>query len=196
MPRLAFLHGNVRVRYCNTHGAIETKTKLCPKCGGRLNKSKLLYPISKKNYHSDPVIKTAWDITTLRLQDSTVLTIFGYGAPESDVEAVSLLENAWKTNPLVEVAETEIIDIKKQEEIYETWSRFVEHYRYKHRVSVSDSWILNYPRRTCEAHIRIISRGIPVEFTPIPLKSNFEELKKWLEPLLLAEYSMPGESGI
>ncbi len=73
-----------------------------------------------KNYVNDPFIKTEWEVLKKGLRQAKTLTIFGYGAPTTDKEAVDILNNAWdKANRLIE--RTEIIDIKDKEVLWKQW---------------------------------------------------------------------------
>ena len=51
---------------------------------------------NKKNYNNDEFTKGQWDMLDSFLSDKVVrrLTIFGYGAPSSDVEAIQVLNKA------------------------------------------------------------------------------------------------------
>src|SRR5256884_3490625 len=51
-----------------------------------------------------------------------MLTIFGYAAPATDVEAVDLLLRGWGDNPTFELAQVNIVDIKPEEELRKTRS--------------------------------------------------------------------------
>lgn len=91
LPRIIFLHGNVAVGYCSSDrikGPVESR---CPKCGRPFTRSRLLYPIKQKDYTSDPFIRSEWKGLQSALRHAYVFTIFGYSAPESDVEAIALL---------------------------------------------------------------------------------------------------------
>jgi len=58
------------------------------------------------------------------LRQARTLTIFGYGAPTTDMEAVNILNSAWdKANRLIE--RTEIIDIKEEEVLWKQWDPFI-----------------------------------------------------------------------
>ncbi len=150
LPDLAFLHGNVLVGVCEEHkqgGYIYNK---CSKCNNWFTPVKLLYPIKVKNYNSNLYIKDSWNILQRYLQRAYVITIFGYGAPPSDVEAIKMLKEAWGDTNERNLEQTEIIDIKSNDELYETWKPFINSHHYEIHNSFFDSTIANYPRRTCE----------------------------------------------
>lgn len=94
LPELVFLHGNVAVGYCEEDNAIGNIGKPC-KCGKPLAGIKLLYLIKKKDYQSETAIAKSWKTLQNALSVAYMVTIFGYSAPKSDVEAVSMLKTAW-----------------------------------------------------------------------------------------------------
>jgi hypothetical protein len=77
-----------------------------------------------KDYVHDPFIRTEWEVLKRGLGQARTLTIFGYGAPTTDKEAVDMLESAWdKNNRFTE--RTEIIDVKEKEVLWKQWERFI-----------------------------------------------------------------------
>ena len=81
LPNLLFLHGNVRAGgcpKCGMYGALNLK---CPECGEPFDPSPLLFPVSKKDYTSNPFIKTQWQQFKRKVQNAGFITIFGYSAP-------------------------------------------------------------------------------------------------------------------
>lgn len=103
-----------------------------------------------KNYGADQFIASAWDAAKWFLGNAFALTIFGYGAPASDVEAVDLMRTAWNTDRKI-IERVEIIDKKSADLLYETWRPFVSYHHYDCRSCFYQSYIANYPRRSCEA---------------------------------------------
>lgn len=53
LPRLAFLHGNVAVGYCNEHRVSGLAGGKCRTCGREYQRTPLLYPIEQKDYSKD-----------------------------------------------------------------------------------------------------------------------------------------------
>lgn len=92
LPDLLFLHGNVRVGICHEHKRSGIYDDSCPVCGKEYEKSKLLYPIKKKNYNNDSYIKDNWNALQYYLKDAFLVTLFGYSAPKSDVIAIDMLK--------------------------------------------------------------------------------------------------------
>lgn len=65
------------------------------KCGKPLSPMKLLFPIKKKDYSSDIAISKSWKTLNNALEQNYMVTVFGYSAPKSDVEAVAMMKKAW-----------------------------------------------------------------------------------------------------
>jgi len=161
----------------------------CPKCGKALVPSRLLFPVAKKNYVNDHFVKTEWGVLKKRLHQAKTLTIFGYGAPTTDKEAVDILNNEWdKAHRLIE--RTEIIDIKDKDVLWKQWEPFIVRTYLDCPKDFYKSRLVNYPRRTCEALLAQTFYGQWVENSPLPANVGFEELLYWVKPLVEAEYNM------
>jgi len=80
-----------------------------------------------------------------------MFTIFGYSAPKTDVSAIALLKEAWGEVENRSLEEIEIIDIKSDEELRDTWKDFIHTHHYSCHKSFFDSSLGKFPRRTCEA---------------------------------------------
>src|ERR1035437_8978899 len=98
-PYIAFLHGTVSLGYSkeeNRSGPAGMYSKKTMNC---FEPSQLLFPITKKNYNNDEFTKVQWEMLDSFLSDKDVsqLTVFGYGAPSTDVEAIKALNKAWGT---------------------------------------------------------------------------------------------------
>jgi hypothetical protein len=124
VPEIIHLHGNVRLTYCPEHPTYGTHDMYCPECGEDLIPSRLLYPVTVKNYAQEPFIKTEWEVLRKGLREARTLTVFGYGAPAADKEAVDIMNSAWdKAKRLIE--RTEVIDIKAREILWKQWDPFI-----------------------------------------------------------------------
>jgi hypothetical protein len=55
----------------------------------------LLYPVTHKDYNQSEFITHEWERLKVWLGEAKRFTIFGYGAPVTDVEAVDLMSSAW-----------------------------------------------------------------------------------------------------
>lgn len=184
---MAFLHGNVRIGFCEKHKYFIRNGFSCPKCRKRVVPTKLLYPIETKDYSTDSFIKLQWEKLRHNLQDAFTLTIFGYSAPSSDKDAVDLILIDWHKAINRDITTVHMIDIKNEDTLAVQWKPF---YKSSHYQCVSDfykSYITQYPRRSCEALKFQTVYGKFAEQFPLKRDMSFEELHNWFEPLWKAE---------
>jgi len=150
LPKLAFLHGNVLVGYCLNHNYGGKINNICSKCGEKFSPSRLLYPITKKNYNADPFTLDNWNSLKHYLSKAYLVTIFGYSAPKTDVEAIKILQGAWGSIAKRNMEDFEFIDIKNEDELIKTWEGFVHTHHYTYTTSFFESSLARFPRRTTE----------------------------------------------
>tara|TARA_R110000868_G_scaffold173512_2_gene409653 strand:- start:2795 stop:3847 length:1053 start_codon:yes stop_codon:yes gene_type:complete len=194
LPNLCFLHGNVAIGYSKEDKRRGPAGMYMRKDGGYFEPTKLLYPVEQKNYIEDEFINTEWDRLKFWLNsDATKLvTIFGYGAPKSDVEAVKILNEAWGTGEERNMEQFEIIDIRDEETVRENWDTFIHSHHYDYSTDYFDSSLADNPRRTSESYFQHIQAMSPDEAfsasNPIPKDiKTMEELWEWHKPLIEAE---------
>jgi hypothetical protein len=183
LPKVLFLHGNVEVAYCPEGHAMGNNGARCSHCGSLLMPTKLLYPVSEKNYHLDEFISRQWATFADVLKHAFMVTIFGYGAPTSDASAVELLKAAWGDINDRSMEEFEIIDIREEDDLRRTWSPFIHTHHYRVETSFYDSWIANHPRRTGEAYWNQFIEAKFIEDNPLPKSAGFPELWEWYSRL-------------
>ena len=185
LPSTLFLHGNTAVGYCFDHKPMPVRPRgqLCPQCKKPLQDGKLLYPVTEKNYNNDPFIAKNWEALRGCLGNAFLLTVFGYSAPATDVEAVSLLKAGWGDPGQRELEEFEVIDIKDEEELYGTWKPFIHGHHYQTRKSFFDSIIGRNPRRSCEVMWNCMVDMDPVGPNPIPQAADWDELHAFYDVL-------------
>lgn len=185
-PITLFLHGNTAIGHCMEHKPIGVGSRgfNCHYCQRPLQDSRLLYPVGQKNYTSDPFIAKSWELLQRSLQDAFVVTVFGYSAPVTDVEAVDLLKTAWGSPDHRELEEIEIIDIIKDEELYERWEPFIHTHHYRTSTSFYESIIGRSPRRSCEAMWATLMDLVFTEPNPIPQNASWDELNDFFNILL------------
>jgi hypothetical protein len=164
----------------------------CHKCGAPYQRTPLLFPVRQKDYISNDFIKTAWDLLQMCLEKAYVLTIFGYGAPKTDVEAVNLMRKAWGPAAKRNYEQIEIIDIKNDEELAATWKDFIHTHHYSVTNDFYESWIANHPRRTCEAVWNQTMECEYLERNPAPTEKSFQEIWEWYSQFL--EYESVSET--
>lgn len=188
-PESVYLHGNVAVAYCTKHKpyTMGASGGRCGKCGSPLRASRLLYPVAAKDYNTDDCIAANWRVVRDYLKDAYVFTIFGYGAPATDVEAVELMKNAWGDANERGLDEVEIIDIREEGELRQSWRPFIcrEHCRVCRRFY--ESTIALQPRRSCEAMWDTLMQHTLHPDKSIPRDADWEELWGWYLPLIQQE---------
>lgn len=194
MPYLSFLHGNVAIGYskedkkCGPSGWYSKATE------NFFEPTRLLYPIDQKDYYSDEFINIEWDRmkTWLNSESTKRVTIFGYGAPKSDYEAVKLLNDAWGDRDKRNMEQFEIIDIRKEEIVRKNWDKFIHSHHYDYGTTYFNSSLAHNPRRSSESYFQHYSPMTPDEAfsennsVPSDLKT-LEELWEWHKPLIEAE---------
>jgi len=187
LPGIAFLHGNVLVGVCHADKVCGLNGTCCSKCGTNFVSSQLLYPVKHKDYASDPFISSEWDRLRDCLSRAYFLTIFGYGAPKTDVEARRLMLEVWQENHHLELAQVEIIDIKPRDELEATWNEFFIKQHYMVRTDVTKGYLFQHPRRSCDALAAATLMNKPWQDNPFPVFGSLTELRDWVTPLIEEE---------
>jgi hypothetical protein len=196
-PQLFFLHGNVRVGVCQkdkTSGLIGVR---CTRCGQFFKPSQLMYPVQQKNYNDGDLIEREWEAAQFYLNGCFMLTIFGYSAPQTDVEAIELLKKGWGDPQLRNMEQTEIINRpgSDHEMLSKTWSPFTHSHHYDIFDSFYDSFLANHPRRTGEAYWNQYYEAKWISENPVPREIvDLSELVKWHEPLFSIERQQEGKN--
>lgn len=188
LPHILFLHGNVAVgtcRQCGTNGYMYTK--YCSKCGHFLIPTQLLYPVTEKEYNTDLFIKQQWNTLHQFLEISYYVTIFGYSAPKTDVEARKLMLQAIQSNRSKAFAELDIIDIMPKEEVEENWHDFFYSHHYGIDKYLQDNQLFYYPRRSCDAHASAYLMNSPWSYNKFPSFRTIFEMHRWIAPLIEEE---------
>ena len=176
LPHVLCLHGNVEVGYCEEHREFGTKNAICPECRRKLPPIKLLYPVKNKDYKNDSYIKGCWDAVEYSIENSYMLTIFGYSAPSSDIEAVSLLKKAWGELEQRQLEEVSIIDIIDENDVLDKWSDFIYSHHYNFTNSFFDSYLGMFPRRSCETVFAMYSLNVAADGN-----NGFKDGMSWSE---------------
>jgi hypothetical protein len=189
LPLPFYLHGNTAIGVCTKHEKIQVSHKLsvCSKCGMFLGKSRLLYPIGKKDYNSDPYIKSSWNCVKYCLKSAYMFTVFGYGAPSSDVEAVNLLRDAYGDKYKREMEQNEFIDVVDEDALVNRWDSFIHTHHYGTQNDFYLSMIGKCSRRSTDASFGANYNCVFWEEHPIPKDASWNELDEWLKPYLEVE---------
>ena len=187
LPKLAFLHGNVDIGICIEHRRSGFMDQKCSICSKPFVATKLLYPVKQKNYSEDPFIAGEWEKFRRHLSHAYYLTIFGYSAPATDIEAKTLMLEKWKENPYRDLAEIDIVNIRPREELESTWKDFFVRQHYVIWNDISKIGAFRNVRRSCEALAMATLQNDPWHENPFPVTSDLTLLHKWLQPLLFEE---------
>lgn len=156
LPKLTFLHGNVAAGYCERCGHFGALQRVkCDNCGAAYHRSPLLFPVKHKDYNSNPFIKQQWTILNEFLSRAKMLTIFGYSAPKTDVEAAQMLKSAFeKYLPAQRFSHIDIIERPnfEHENLSNTWREFINDSSCNYHIhdSFYESYLANSPRRSVE----------------------------------------------
>lgn len=176
LPDLAFLHGNVLVGYCRKHKQGGIILARCRECGNFFAPAPLLYPVAQKNYAQDPYIHDNWKAIRNKLKRAYLVTIFGYSAPKTDVEAIALLKDAWGSIDDRSLEDFEFIDIRNEDDLLESWAEFVHSHHYTVHNNFFSSSLGKHPRRTT---VELFDRTMNCMFTDALQK--FEPSMGWAE---------------
>lgn len=183
LPTLYFLHGNVFIGVCKKdkrNGYFGNKCSICKEYFGP---SPLLYPIRKKNYQ-DEFIANEWNALKWYLDNAFLLTIFGYSAPTTDIEARESILNAWTNNERRDLNETKIINTGNKIRVEKAWSEFIykSHGGIYKNARHTRSFL--YTRRSCESWGDAIFQGLPWKENKIPRFRKLEKLQSWVKSLI------------
>jgi len=194
MPHICFLHGNVAIGYSDEDDKTGPSGMYSKRTGNQFEPTKLLYPVAEKNYNNDQFISREWNRFRTRLEsdDTKRVTIFGYGAPDTDVEAIDIMKEAWGGAEERNMEQFELINVIEKGELRETWDDFIHTHHYDYGKSFFDSILAKYPRRTGERYMHQFLPTTPAEAfqEPFPVPQDvdtLEELWDWYEPLFEVE---------
>ena len=187
LPSVVFLHGNAGIGICEEDGRYGYLTDCCQLCRQPLKPSRLLFPVSQKDYQSDSFTRSQWNSLQQYLSQAYLITIFGYRAPATDVEAKELLRSTWKHNPSHELGQVEIVNIDDRASLEATWKEFFVGQHYHIIDNIHQSMSFQHVRRSCDAFAMTTLMQRPWEDNPFPRLERLESIHQWLYPLLAEE---------
>jgi hypothetical protein len=194
LPDLAFLHGNVLVGYCRRHKCGGILTASCRECGEPFDPAPLLYPVTHKNYAADPYIKDNWKAIQNKLKRAYLVTVFGYSAPKTDVEAIKLLKEAWGSVADRNLEDFEFIDICDKDVLISSWQEFIHSHHYEVHRDFFASSLAQHPRRTT---VEFFDRTMNCIFTEalrkFTLGMNWDSIESLIAGLVKEEKELPAE---
>lgn len=194
MPYMSYLHGSVALGYSKEDKRSGPAGWYSKATSNYFEPTKLLYPVDQKDYNSDEFINGEWVRLKywLNSKDTKRVTIFGYGAPDTDYEAVKLLNDSWGTRDERNMEQFEIIDIRSEEVVRKSWDNFIHSHHYDYATDYFDSILAHNPRRTSESYFQHYLPMTPSEAfsesNPVPKDfKTLDELWEWHKPLIEAE---------
>lgn len=197
LPKILCLHGNVAMGYCEAHREFGTKDALCPICKKQLPPIKLLYPVKEKNYKDNDYIKSCWDAVDYIIENSYMITVFGYSAPSSDIEAVNLLKKAWGEKERRQLEEVSVIDIIDEDDMLKKWDDFIYSHHYRYTNNFFESYLGLFPRRTCETVFSMYSLNIPADGNRgFKQGMNWDDIYNIIDELSVDEYNTPDDENL
>jgi len=191
LPQVVFLHGNVAISVCMEDKTAGLTGERCRDCGKPLEPVPLLYPVTEKNYEADAFINYAWHTLRWGLKDTSIVTIFGYRAPGSDVAAIAEFKEAWGTPNERQFEQFEIIGRPGADRgaLRERWGDFIHTHHYEIWEDFFDSWIAHHPRRTGEAYYRQYIEANFIDVNPVPRGTDLRSTIEWYQGLMDHEKS-------
>jgi len=187
LPYLLFLHGNVAHGFCAKDAVSGVRGAICSRCHRPFVPDRLLFPVETKDYSNDPAIAASWAALRRTLQDALFVTIFGYGAPQSDRDAVAFMADAWGAPKDRQFEQFEIVDIRPEKDLRNTWSPFIHTHHYECHAGWRDCFLANHPRRSVEAFVNQFIEAKFIENNPAPRARTLDDLFAWYGPLISAE---------
>ena len=173
LPEIAFLHGNVDLVLNRTNLQSAFSADVGNGQLTQYEESNLLYPVAEKNYSDDDFVRDQWDLTRSKLNDAYLVSVIGYSAPKTDVEARSLLLNAWRNNPTFTLGLFEVVDVAAREMVQRSWSEFFDGTHASIVTDVRQTYLLNHPRRSAEALAFATLQQQPWHDDPLPNELDF-----------------------
>lgn len=188
LPQLAFLHGNVAIGIDNETKTYGPNDYLNLRTNKPFQPTRLLYPIQHKDYNTDIYIKDQWDHLAMFLKNAARVTIFGYSAPKTDVEAISIMKEAWGLPEKNQrFTQFEIIDIQSKSKLTESWKDFIFSHHYEVTDKFYKSSIMRFPRRTGEVFFaNYLEAKWYAENYP-PKFKTLQEMWDWYSPFIDSE---------
>lgn len=190
LPHLLFLHGNVAIGLCKECYTFSPLSfPYCPECHHNLEQMPLLYPIKNKSYTQHWGIEGFWTTFEHFIEKTAIVTIWGYGAPESDVKAKELMLKAFSSS-FRKLDQIEVIDIADPRKIADKWVNFSKETNYHIKVvkTLSETLLWEFPRRSVEGYTKRYITGWWGK-SKLSLKEgiSWDEVKLLFQPLLEQE---------
>lgn len=190
LPQLIFPHGNVGVGLCYNCKVKGYADCLCPKCFKELSDMKLLFPVHRKNYYDGEIIQNEWAEAKRVLSTAAGVTVFGYSAPETDLEAYGLLKDSYKMSNIATIAPFSIINLRETEvEQRSKWSDIYDKHMVTFHETFRESILWSAPRVSLENLFDAILQQQPrADVKSFRDFETLEELQEFVKTI--TEYDM------
>lgn len=176
-----FFTWNVEFYICREHKMSGFNDHFCKICNHKLEPSQLLYPVGNKDYSSDIAIKSQWNLFSNMVTEASILTIFGYSAPTTDLAAKTALLESWEKLGVKHTGLVEVIDIQAREQIEQKWSEFYfKDYNFGYYNKLGDSYLFQYIRQSGYALYMARMQQDPIREIKFPKVSSLEELYQFV----------------
>lgn len=119
-----------------------------------------------------------------------MITVFGYGAPSTDTEAMKLFKYAWGELDNRQLEEFQFINIEDEETCLKKWGQFVHSHHYRYNKDFFDSYIALFPRRS--DLVEMLTHNFNIcHRTDKGYQKNmsYDDISKFLQPLINEEES-------
>jgi len=193
LPEIVFPHGNVGVGVCYRCRVKGYYNNDCSQCYHPFEKMRLLYPIGEKDYENDGVIQNEWDVARQYLERATGLTIFGYGAPISDISAVDMMKKAFEASNIKTICPTTIVNLADvKEDQVSKWGQFYDPSMLVYCEKLQDTILWENPRVSLETLFDAILQQNPRKtLKPYQNFMNLLELQQFIRTITEFELWFP-----
>lgn len=190
LPEMLFLHNCVEVGLCeDCRRFAPLHNKICPECGKEYKMPRLMFPTKNKDYSQDIFLQGQWKVLDYFLQNACIVTIWGYSAPDSDLDAKDVMLKAF-SKTFRKLDQIEIADIADKNILVKKWEPFVQETNYHLNIhrSLLDTLLSEFPRRSIEEYTKRYIEGWWGN-SRLTLKecTSFSMLRQLFEPLIVNE---------
>lgn len=187
LPQIVFPHGNVKMGICNKCKLKGYYGSICSTCFQEYQKSPLLFPVGQKDYNDISIIRDEWKRAKDHLQIAGGITIFGYSAPDTDIEAIELMRKSFEQSRTRIYAPITIINLPSEKQNQLTkWKEFYDDSNVLFCKAFEETDLWRYPRISLEAFFNAVLQQDPrpdtIAFAGITSLEELQETAKNIKP--------------